>query len=602
MPEPLSLIAERKPVARMTVGPTRATSPYLAVVYATASGEVACFDGRPMTPSQQVFSKYRSRYEVDMRDHSRTVRLASNPMVARDKVHEFEVTVSFSFRINGWTGAEQWVRGGLPDVLPVVYGYINGLFHGAGQGYDIEDSFGLQHDLGKLCASPVVLTQGVLVHSCQVAVRPDAKSRLYLERLLEADRRLALGEAEHEPAVSETRHGIEIEAIQQSASLAARRRESDALGDALDTAEGLIRHYLVTHPDDAATAVEMRRQLEATRAESAELQATRGLALFNTMVEKGLIQSGDLNAMRDQVVGQVQRATGTGISALAPSAVPWDAPLTLGAAPGAAPAAPAPGPVPPPAATSPAGPAGPAGPSGLYEPTVVVPERQPPAPAAFAATALIYLVLDESVAPGALDEFNRGLGALHDALSGAPAVSATLRVCVLGMAADTVVRLEPSTVTPGTRTPILTRRPGLSYEQAFRTLRLLLPQDVALAKAEHPAVLRPMVFFVSGGVPDEGAGWREAHRELVDRAAHPTAPQIIACGLGRAEPLAVGRIATRPEFAHLAAPHTDAASAAHSCAAFLRDCVAGYGQRLAAGSSEFTLIGPDGFRPAADAI
>jgi hypothetical protein len=130
----------------------------------------------------------------------------------------------------------------------------------------------------------------------------------------------------------------------------------------------------------------------------------------------------------------------------------------------------------------------------------------------------------------------------------------------------------------------------------------LLPQDVALVKAQHTAVLRPMVFLLSGHAPDDDNNWLDAYEELADVSRHPSAPQIIACGLGEAESGVIGRIASRAEFGYVAAPHADAASAAHSYAAFVRDCVLGFGQRLAAGSTEFTVSGPDGFRSAADVL
>jgi hypothetical protein len=157
-------------------------------------------------------------------------------------------------------------------------------------------------------------------------------------------------------------------------------------------------------------------------------------------------------------------------------------------------------------------------------------------------------------------------------------------------------------VLPTTRTPILSGRPGLSYEHAFRTLQALLRQDVALVKAQRTQVLRPIVFFLTGGVPDEGSGWQAAHHELVDQSGNAAAPHVIAVGLGRAESHAVRAVATRPEFGFMSDPHQDAASAAHNCASFLRDSVVTYGQRLASGDPHFTLVGPDGFRPAEDAL
>lgn len=595
MSVPVPLVVSRTPVPRISVGPTRATDPYLAVVYATAGGEVVCFDGRPMTPSQQVLSRFRFRYEIDMRDHDRTVLLGSTPLVSRDGVHAFQVTVSFSFRVDGWTGAETWVRGGRPDALPVVYGHIGALFHEAGRAFDIENSAGLQQHLQTLCRNAMPLPQGLLIHGCRATVALDAATADFVRGLVEAQRTTRTAEARHLNAKGDAAAAIELEAMKQAAAIDSARRQAAAQADLLITTEGLIRQYLVTHPEDVAGAIEMFRQLDEARTSRADLQDDRALALFKLMADKGLMLPGELNPMREQLLGRVQQATGAAPATAPRPAVAWDAPLAIAPAPVAAPPvhpAEAAGERQPPEDSVPA--------AEVYEPTLVMPA--PPADAAaFPGAALIYLVLDESLDTGCLEEVNRGLRQLHEALADAPAVSEHLRLCVLGMASSTDVRLSLDQVSAGTRTPILARRPGLSYEQAFRTLRALLPQDVAMVKGQGTRVLRPLVLFLSGGVPD-GADWQEAHAQLVHRSTHASAPEIIACGFGAAQPTAIQRIATRPEFGHMGPSAPDTAAAAHNIAVFLRDCVVGYGRRLASGSTEFSLVGPDGFRPASDSL
>ncbi|WP_030380142.1 MULTISPECIES: hypothetical protein [unclassified Streptomyces] len=617
----------------MALGPTRATQPHLAVVYADAFGDVECFEGRPMKPSQQVFSRYRTRYEVDLRAHTRTAVLGRNPLVSRDGVHTFEVTVSFTFGIDGWDGAKNWVRAGLEDALTPVHQHLITLFHGAGRRFDIRDASGLEHHLNQLCARPTALPAGLRLHGCRVWVSAAEAARTHEETLIRAAWREEQGAAEHTPDLGETRRQGEIDALKQAQELAATARQARALAGMLVTAEDLIKQYLVTHPHDAAGAFAMLRQMEDSRAATAELQNQRALGLFEVMADKGLIQSGDLDLMRRQLTGTVGRATG-GDGALPPVAAPlpalgtrpWDAPparLTAAApapvpgslVPGAsAPGSPTPGtptsgtpapgiPAPGPGTRPAAGSAFPA--AGEPAPTLVEPSgadtlRTPSA--AFAGAALIYLVLDESLDRASVDELNRGLAALHSALSAAPRVSAALRLCVLGMAATTEPRLHLEQVVPGTRTPILVERPGLSYTHAFRTLKSLIGQDVTVVRAEGVQVLRPVVYFLTGGVPEDATGWEAAHRELTDAATHPAAPHLIALGIGRAEPRAVRTLATRPEFGFTAAPHQDTASAAHSCAALLRDGVVGYGERLAAGDPQFSVTAPDGFRPAQDAL
>jgi uncharacterized protein YegL len=598
--QPVSLIANQSPVPRMAVGPTKATQPHLAVVYATAAGEVECFEGRPMKPSQQVFSKYRTRYEVDMRPQRRTAVLGRSPLVSADGVHNFEVTVSFSFRIDGWQGAENWVRAGLPDALPVVHGYLVGRFHGAGHRFAIEDAYGLERHLNQLCAQPVVLPEGLQVYGCQVSARPDPQSLSHLEALIEADRRGALGAAEHAPNRGDVVRGAELDALRQKFQIDATARQAEALAGTLTTGEGLIRHYLITHPDDAAGAFEMAQRLAEARAATAELQNQRALGLFQAMAEKGLIQAGDLDQMRQMLTGTVGRATGGEgqlPAATAPAlgdARPWDPPQLQ--------AAPAPN-----ASAQPTAPASAAPAPALPTPTLVnrqagdaAPHRQASAPAPFTGAALIYLVLDESLDRECLGELQRGLDALHSALAGAPDVAAVVRLCVLGMAATTEHRLPLAQVGPGTRSPILVARRGRSYTEAFRTLKSLTGQDATVVKSEGRQVLRPVVFFLTGGVPDEGTAWHDAHRELADQAVNPAAPRMVALGIGRAEKQAVASMATFPEFAFLAAPHQDTASAAHNVAAFLRDSVVDYGRGLVGGEASFTVSPPDGFRRAED--
>ncbi|MCT9080112.1 vWA domain-containing protein [Streptomyces fulvoviolaceus] len=589
MSHPVTLIAGRSPVPRFAVGPTKAKQPHLAVVYATPSGDVQCFDGRPMGPGRQMFSRYHMRYEVDMRPQTRTAALRNDPLVSQDGVHAFEVQVSYTFRVDGWEGAERWVRSGLPDALAAVHGYLVARFHGAGQYFDIEDPFGLQAHLNRLCATEVSLPEGLRVYDCRVSVGFDASSREFREALINSEWEERKGAAQHVPNMGDAERRGQVDQVALGFQITSRNRLKDELSDALTNSEGLIKLYAIRNPDDIQGAFAMSRQLEEARAATAELQNQRALALFQLMADRGLILSGDLDHLRGQLTGQVGAATGAPPELAA--ARPWDPPAQLAPAPAQTPPLP---PNPPPQT-----------PTLFAEPTPTVQVPSPPntpARSAFTGAALIYLVLDESLAPESLDELNRGLAALHSALSGAPAVSAALRLCVLGMAVDTQLRLPLDTVLPGTRTPILSGRPGLSYEHAFRTLHALLRQDVALVKARRTQVLRPIVFFLTGGVPDEGAEWRTAYRELTDQAGNPTAPHVIAVGFGGAEAQAVRGVATRPEFGFMAPPNQDAPAAAHSCAAFLRDRIVVYGQRLTTGDPQFSCLPPDGFRLAEDAL
>ncbi|BBA95453.1 hypothetical protein RVR_314 [Actinacidiphila reveromycinica] len=597
MSEAVVLTLSRTPVPKATLAPTKARSPHVAVVYATAAGDVMCFDGRPVPSTRLWFSRYRHRYEVDLRGFSGEARVGRNPLVSSDGVHLFDVRVSFECGLNGPKGAEEWVRSGLVDALPTVHWYITGVCRGAGGGFGIEDAAGLEAELNARFAEPADIGAGLILSDVRVAVRPDARSLAFLDTLLEAERRERTGRAEHVPDLGEQRRSIELGAIRQEADIAAALQRRNAFAYLLTSAEDLVNQHLAMHPTDTAGAVEMRMRLESARAARAEQQETQAMTLLELLVNKDMILPGDLNTMRDQFLGLAGRAAGAappaalpGPAAAAPAlpagtTTPWAAPLgTEGTwqpagAPGALPGAPD---------------------TRLYEPTLAAPPVTPVS--AVPLTALVYLVLDESLDTPCLDELNRGLRSLHDGLSADPAVSAALRLCVVGMAGDPAVRLGLARVGPGTRTPILLRRSGLSYERAFRSLRTLLPQDVTLVRAEGARVLRPVVFLLSGGKPADGEEWQDALHGLTDEASHSSAPRIIACGLGEADPLAISRIASRPELAHMAPRPSEPVAAAHTWAVFVRDRVRDYGRRLAAGGTEFGLAGPDGFRPAGDAL
>lgn len=593
-----SLTISRTPVPKATLVPTKAREPHVAVVYTTTAGDVNCFDGRPMAPGRLWFSKYRERHEVDLRGFVRDVRLGRDPLVSGDGVHHFEVLVACGYQLDGLSGAEEWVRSGLDDALPVVDDHIRDVCHGAGEAFSIEDSAGLAAELHMRFLRAPGIGSGLVSHRVRVTVRPDAESAAFVKTLLEAGRRERTGRAEHVTDLGEQRRQIELDTIQRTAQIIATQQHRYAFGHLLASPEDLINQHLAIHPADTAGAMEMRMRLESARAERAERQDTQATEMLGLLVNEGIMLAADFDARRDQFLGLAARAAGaelpTGPSSPAVPPVsattPGHAPLGAGAAAGTTPTgssdiAPAPG----------------APGRGVYGPTLTGSPallRSPGPPTA----ALVYLVLDESLETSCLDQLNRGLRSLHEGLSADPAASAALRLCVLGMAADASPRSALAQLGSGICAPTLMHRTGLSYERAFRTLRTLLPQDVTLVRAQGAKVLRPLVFFLSGGVSVEGEEWPEALNALTDEAGHPSAPRIIACGLGAADPHAISRIASRPELAHMAPRHTEPATAATTWAAFVHERIGDYGRRVADGGAEFDLAGPDGFRPATDAL
>ena len=105
--------------------------------------------------------------------------------------------------------------------------------------------------------------------------------------------------------------------------------------------------------------------------------------------------------------------------------------------------------------------------------------------------------------------------------------------------------------------PSLKCRNATSYGAAFNALLQQIPQDVTALKAQHYAVHRPAVFFLSDGQPNDGEGWVRLHAQLTDHAWFPAAPNIIAFGIGAADPATILRVATKPEFAFVSMTGAD---------------------------------------------
>src|SRR3954452_5702729 len=89
------LILGREEVTRF--GSTAWSRPGTTAVFATANGDYAWLPGRGPTRSEQLLSRYRVRFEVDVGDHRRRAHLAKSPLPCSDQVHRFEASVDVGF-------------------------------------------------------------------------------------------------------------------------------------------------------------------------------------------------------------------------------------------------------------------------------------------------------------------------------------------------------------------------------------------------------------------------------------------------------------------------------------------------------------------------
>ncbi len=207
----------------------------------------------------------------------------------------------------------------------------------------------------------------------------------------------------------------------------------------------------------------------------------------------------------------------------------------------------------------------------------------------------IYFVADESgsMSPH-VGELNSGLTSLLDALQGESMAAAKVRFCVSGFSDDCRCYLEPSDLRAVDQMPRLSSGGSTSFAAAFRALLDRIPGDVARMKSDGYLVNRPAVFLLTDGAPNNGDGWEEPHADLTS-PGFAQRPNILAFGIGDADAAVIRRVATRPEYAFIAASGMDTGRAIANFIRALTQSVIQSGQALASGDASLPVEKPEGF-------
>ncbi|MEV6523116.1 VWA domain-containing protein [Longispora sp. NPDC051575] len=159
-----------------------------------------------------------------------------------------------------------------------------------------------------------------------------------------------------------------------------------------------------------------------------------------------------------------------------------------------------------------------------------------------------YVVCDESYSMEPyIDSLNQGLTELHKAIGVDAIVADKTRFCLIGFSGTADVLLPLSDLSEVTELNGLTAKSATSYARAFELVRDVIDRDVAALKRDGNLVYRPAVFFLSDGQPTDDTPWEPAYRRLVDQT-WKFHPNIIAFGIGDADPDTIRRIGTLKSF------------------------------------------------------
>jgi uncharacterized protein YegL len=213
---------------------------------------------------------------------------------------------------------------------------------------------------------------------------------------------------------------------------------------------------------------------------------------------------------------------------------------------------------------------------------------------------LVYFVADESGSMGRnIGELNGGLASLHDALQRESFAAAKVRFSVIGFSDTAFTYLDPADLRLLAGMPALTAQGMTSYAAAFDQLAYRISVDIPGLKAQGYTVHRPAVFFLTDGLPNGHEDWRAARSHLL---AQPAAPNILAFGIGDADAAIVCELATKPNFAFVAARGVDTGAAISEFVTSLTQSVISSGRALAAGSAGLQFEKPEGFTLAVDVV
>jgi uncharacterized protein YegL len=210
----------------------------------------------------------------------------------------------------------------------------------------------------------------------------------------------------------------------------------------------------------------------------------------------------------------------------------------------------------------------------------------------------IYFVGDEShsMAGAPIAAVNQGLADLRDEVAKHPLIGKKVRFGIITFAHTAETRLELSELTDELLLPTLSPRGrGTSYASAFEALRQTIPGDVALLKSGGYQVHRPAVFFLTDGQPtDREQKWQTSLSELKDESFKER-PNILAFGVGEAEPNVIQQIASAPGYAFMMTDGASTAGAISEFATSMLNSMVASAERLDRGERTIEFEKPEGF-------
>lgn len=160
-----------------------------------------------------------------------------------------------------------------------------------------------------------------------------------------------------------------------------------------------------------------------------------------------------------------------------------------------------------------------------------------------------YVVVDTSGSMmNCLHALNAELPALKQAVEEDPIVGELARFGLITFADAALQQLPLSDLADVEAMPVLTAGGSTSYAQAFQMLEQVLPHDMEWFKSEGYRPLRPVVFFITDGRPNQGDPWQQKWTDITAQT-FPYRPHIVAFGFGDVDEQNLAEVATFKAYA-----------------------------------------------------
>jgi uncharacterized protein YegL len=156
-----------------------------------------------------------------------------------------------------------------------------------------------------------------------------------------------------------------------------------------------------------------------------------------------------------------------------------------------------------------------------------------------------YILCDESGlmdSNGGVTAINQALTDLHREIAADPFLSDTFRIGLITFSNTAEELMSLAHLSDVVAMAVIQARGVTNYGPVFDLLKRVISRDIASLKSEGFEVFRPLVLFLTSGVPADDPGWRDSYRLLMNKATFRQYPNIVAVGFAGADEQVIAEV------------------------------------------------------------